>query len=275
MPKKHNWEEAVPEAPLAPPPDIWGGHDASWANNATEEQANAGEEFCRLNPLRNQPEDLDGPTLQALQQSNFNLLCRSPSVSLAPVALGVWKGHSRERTEDTSVIAWPPIYSVKTHSPFATGRTKVIYYEVKFAADCPREIGFALGFAALPYPPFRLPGWHRGSLAVHGDDGHKYINDMWGGKDFTAPFARGETVGLGMEIAPGPGGGITAHVFFTRDGREAGRWDLHEETDREQDRAVTGLEGFHDLCATVGMFEKVSFEIVFAPWRWKWQGYQG
>jgi len=39
-----------------------------------------------------------------------------------------------------------------------------------------------------------MPGWQRGSLAVHGDDGRKYINDSWGGKDFTSSFKEGETL---------------------------------------------------------------------------------
>ena len=47
----------------------------------------------------------------------------------------------------------------------------------------PREAeqsGAALGFVAPPYPPFRLPGWQRGSLAVHSDDGRRYVaNENW------------------------------------------------------------------------------------------------
>lgn len=163
------------------------------------------------------------------------------------------------------------------------------------------EIGLALGFTALPYPPFRMPGWHRGSLAVHADDGHKYVNDMWGGKEFTAPFRPGQTVGIGMTFsaagsgsgsaqppsyhrgdgdkgkgaaaaAGGGGGRIEVEVFFTRDGKLDGSWDVHEELDASTDLPRTGLEGYHDLAIAVGTFQNVAVDIVLDPTRWMYRG---
>ncbi|KAK8058243.1 hypothetical protein PG994_008691 [Apiospora phragmitis] len=266
--KKHAWEEAVPDIlELPPPPPFFAAHDFSPTNNATEQEAEAGEDFCRSNPML-QPEALDPANAQAQQQSNFRLLWINQKVTIAPRCLG------KDGTTDTSIISWPPLYSVSAHGPWATGRTKVIYYEVNFLRDSRQEISMALGFTVPPYPGFRLPGWHRGSLAVHGDDGHKYINDRWGGKDFVQPFKRGETVGIGMKFTPVGGDGVSVKIFLTRDGvhQPQYEWDLYEETDMVQDGGVKGLDGFRDLCAAVGVFEKVHFEIVFAPWRWKWQG---
>ena len=37
-------------------------------------------------------------------------------------------------------------------------------------------------------------------MGVHGDDGRRFVNDTWGGKDFTTKFVEGETVGIGMEF---------------------------------------------------------------------------
>ena len=66
--------------------------------------------------------------------------------------------------------------------------------------------GVAVGYCAKPYPPWRLPGWHRASVGVHGDDGRRFVNDSWGGKDFTGAFRVGERVGIGMQFkGPGPG----------------------------------------------------------------------
>lgn len=62
----------------------------------------------------------------------------------------------------------------------------------------PRDTAVAVGFVGCPYPGFRLPGWNRGSLGVHSDDGRRYCNDSYGGKDFTMPFREGEVVGIGM-----------------------------------------------------------------------------
>lgn len=60
-------------------------------------------------------------------------------------------------------------------------------------------------------------------------------------------------------------------IFFTRDGVLAGEWNLHEETDAEQDLPVTGLEGFHDLSCAIGSFDSVNFEAIFDPAKWKYR----
>ena len=117
---------------------------------------------------------------------------------------------------------------------------------------------------------------------MHGDDGSKYINDLWGGKDFTSPFKAGETLGIGIsfekrDLAAPPSYGqaqteaqnlINVEIFLTRDGKMSGSWDLHEEGDSIEDLPVTGLEGYHDLNATIGCFECVNFEIVFNQGEW-------
>lgn len=197
---------------------------------------------------------------------------------------GVWAGKTKASCPDSCIASTIPLYLVNAHSPLVTERAHTIYYEVRILRNNRREVSLALGYSAPPYPTFRLPGWHRGSLAVHGDDGSKYINDRWGGKDFTRPFKAGETIGIGMtfktrdlnappEYNDGPARTtlqkpINVEIFFTRDGTMAGGWNLHEEGDAQEDLPVTGLEGYNDLLATVGTFENVEFEIVFNPGEW-------
>jgi hypothetical protein len=105
------------------------------------------------------------------------------------------------------------------------------------------------------------------------------VNDDSGGKDFTRPFKRGETVGIGMTFVrkvmdqpPAYGevpvaAQMDVEVFFTRDGKRVGGWDIHEELDAE-DLPITGLEGAHDLYAAVGTFNAVEFEVRFADEDW-------
>ena len=267
----------MPDTSLFPPPPaIFSGFYRSPSSNASEEDANAGEQWCAENPLL-PPLDLDQHALLALQHNDIRLMAPTMGIykgELNWVAPGVWAGSTPPDARDSTIIGYPPLYSVKQHSPLLlpAGGKRTVYYEVavKPSQFHPKQICLALGFTALPYPSFRMPGWHRGSLAVHGDDGHRYVNDRWGGKDFTEPFRVGARYGVGMHFTAALGG-IETEVFFTRDGQVVGRWNLHEETDAQEDLPVTGLEGFHDLSCAVGTYEAVAFEVVFDPAKWAYR----
>ncbi|KAK3987719.1 hypothetical protein QBC44DRAFT_330773 [Cladorrhinum sp. PSN332] len=182
---------------------------------------------------------------------------------------GHWAVSTRKNSPDSCIIAYPPLYSVPLHSPLppTNPQFKAVYFEVSPLQSSTPDITLSLGFTALPYPSFRQPGWHRGSLAVHGDDGHKFINDRWGGKTFTSPFRPRERYGIGMTFT-NVAGRIETEVFFTRNGMESGKWNLHEETDAEGDLPVTGLEGYHDLSCAVGTFGGLEVEIWLRPEEW-------
>ncbi|KAM3078208.1 hypothetical protein ACMFMG_002495 [Clarireedia jacksonii] len=279
----HDWQTAVPDTSLLPPPPSL-GHQRSSANNATEEEALQGKAWCEQNPL-GAAIQFPQAALESLAAGNIGVIKpRSYNGDLTTLRPGVWAGKTKSSSKDSSIISTLPLYSVYEHSPSRTEMGKTIYYEVRISNRNRGEVSLGLGFVAQPYPTFRLPGWHRGSLGVHGDDGHKYINDMWGGKDFTAPFRPGQTLGIGMTFTPrntdkppaydsGPAQTtamtpINVEIFFTRDGRKDGGWNLHEEGDAVEDLPVTGLEGMHDLYAAVGTFENVEFEIVFNEGEW-------
>lgn len=279
----HDWQTAVPDTSLLPPPPSLGNQRSS-TNNATEQEAEQGEAWCQVNPMRG-PLSLPPEALFALERGEIGVIKpRTYQGDLDRPRPGVWAGKTKASCPDSCTTTSIPLYSALAHSPLNTGRAKTIYYEVRINKRNRREVSLAMGFTAPPYPTFRLPGWHRGCLAVHGDDGSKYINDRWGGKDFTTPFRAGETLGIGMKLskrdldAP-PGYSdtpaqttattpINVEIFFTRDGRRSGGWNLHEEGDAEEDLPVTGLEGMHDLYAAVGTFENVEFEIVFNEGEW-------
>ncbi|KAK5992696.1 Protein ssh4 [Cladobotryum mycophilum] len=274
-PSSYDWAAAVPDTSLFPPPPaIFSGYDRSHANNATEQEAEAGEAWCEQYPLV-RPMELDQAGKGALQFNNFRLM--EPAGfdgRLNWLGPGHWEGHTSKHSQDRCIIGYPPLYSVTEHDPTVRGQPKTIYYEVKIRPNS-RTTNIAIGFTALPYPSFRLPGWHRGSLGVHGDDGHRYINDRWGGKDFTTEFHKGETIGIGMTFTPTGTHKPRVDIFLTRNGVRTGGWDLHEETDAEQDLPVTGLEGFHDLSCAIGAFEGTDFEVVFDPAKWVHQPVRG
>lgn len=258
-----------------PPPDLFSGWERSPASNATEAQANAGKAWCDAHPLVPPAASLDAAALGALEYGTIRLMAPAGfrgDLRPSSASGGVWTLQTPPSAPDCCIIGYPPLYAVAHHQPSPARQHKTVYYEVTLTAASRTDGALALGFAALPYPSFRMPGWHRGSLAVHGDDGHRYVNDMWGGKTFTGAFRQGETLGLGMRFTnPATGGGhrpMDVEVFFTRAGRVEGRWDLHEETDAREDLPVTGLEGLHDLSCAVGVFKDIKCEIVFDPARW-------
>lgn len=183
------------------------------------------------------------------------------------------------------------------------------YFEVALLRLDPSvDSGMAIGFAAKPYPTWRMPGHERGSIGVHGDDGRRYINDSWGGRDFVNPFRVGDVVGIGMRFQrsatdgrarlPAYGdhgleGGrgnplqrtsssatcgvvdpneMDVRVFFTRNGRLEASWDLHELVDAEfaQPGGLVGLEGQHDLFAAVGVWGRIDVEIRYGRNNWRY-----
>ncbi|KAH9893068.1 hypothetical protein F4778DRAFT_749590 [Xylariomycetidae sp. FL2044] len=278
-PKQHDWETAVPDTALfPPPPDIFGAYDYSPANNSTQERYKSGLEWCEKYQLLE-------PISEELSLGHVGMFLpdyiRDKGVVLSSHGEGVFtikapviRSKGSKDNEDMCLTSWPPLYSARTHG---TRLPVTIYYEVVIKKLANAVSVVALGYCAPPYPAFRLPGWHRASLGVHSDDGHRYVNDPHGGNPFTSPFKQGEVVGLGMEFFAVPdnqgqrGGGvgnkIGVNVFFTRNGklRTNEKWDINEEKDRVLEKGVEGLQGYHDICAAVGVSGEVEVEVVFKP----------
>ena len=105
---------------------------------------------------------------------------------------------------------------------------------------------------------------------MHGDDGRRFVNDPWGGREFVSAFKEGETIGVGMvfgaQEAHEQSGQVKTEAFVTRDGRadERCRWDIAEERDG-RDEGVGGLMGEGDLYPAIGFFGGVEFEVSFGP----------
>jgi hypothetical protein len=231
-------------------------------------------------------------TYAAIQNAQLALL-KAPSfvgdIMPQPQA-GYWKVRTHANCRDSSILTNLPMYAALLDSPVRTHRGKTIYFELKVTGIGrgghsleEADAGIAVGFIAPPYPTFRLPGWQRGSLGVHGDDGRRYVNDTWGGVDFTTAFAPGDTVGIGMSFtipkdppsyeAQQQGKLMDIDVFFTRNGKREGGWDGNEELDARSDGGTIGLRGDHDLFPAVGVFGGVDFEVFFHPSQWLYRMY--
>ncbi|KAI5781494.1 hypothetical protein EDC01DRAFT_619483 [Geopyxis carbonaria] len=248
---------ALPDEPDLdiPPPAFLALHYNSPTSNAPEELANAGWEFTDANPL-SLPLHLPSHALSILQAGTISLapppprftgLITSPHPGIAALA-------TAPGCPDTTLLSGLPLYAAGYHHPLNTGVTHRAYFELS-VQSMPANSALAIGFSAVPYPPFRLPGWNRGSVGVHGDDGRRYVNDSYGGRDFVQPWREGQVVGLEMTWGVRVGGGVDVEVAFWRDGVREGAWRLDEERDgAEENDPVMGLGGGWDVYAAIGVW---------------------
>jgi hypothetical protein len=112
-------------------------------------------------------------------------------------------------------------------------------------------------------------------LGIHSDDGRRYVGNTDGGVDFTTPFVAGETVGVGMVFRLAStyseaGPKLDVEVFFTRNGKKQGGWDLNRDTDAEDEMTV-GLQGDLDLFPAIGIFGPAEVEVNFGQGNWLYQ----
>ena len=91
--------------------------------------------------------------------------------------------------------------------------------------DLPETTIVAVGLATKPYPPFRLPGHNRFSVAYH-SNGEKSHNYPFTSTPFGPLLKEGDVLGVGYRPRTGT-------VFFTRNGRKTedafiglSRWNL-------------------------------------------------
>ena len=283
-PPYHDWTVIPDNSLLPPPPSL--GYDSSPTGSASSSDAVRARIWCQRNPLMKpyQPSQQQHASVR-----NGDIRITRPSEyngDLLMLGTGMWRGSTKLGTKDTCLLTSLPLYFACADSPLVTRVSKTIYFEVKI-----RSLGLgrrdddsliALGYTGLPYPTWRLPGWQRGSLGVHGDDGRKYVNDSWGGKDFTSSFRERETVGLGMTFsipdappeygaARASGTTLKVEVFLTRNGQRVDGWNLHEQLDAVTDLGIEGLDGQYDLFGALGICGGVEFDILFRSKDWLWQ----
>ncbi|THY52333.1 hypothetical protein D6C97_06384 [Aureobasidium pullulans] len=269
---------SVPDSSLLPPAPAM-TYDTSPTANATQYSAEQAKDWCNRNRLY-PPGQIPASVHEDFRLHGFTFSQPPPNftgeLTRAMRQQNTWSVRTRKNCEDCSLTTSAPLYSAALNDPLRNqGRPFTIYFEIRvtrMGSDSGDEgdAGIAIGFVAPPYPPFRLPGWERASLGVHGDDGRRYIDDDGGGQDFTTYFKNGETVGIGMNIKPAqfPGRRRDVEVFFTREGQKEGGWNMYEERDGDDSGSIVGLEGDHDLMAAVGMFGQVDFEVRFRRQEW-------
>jgi len=314
-PPYHDWTSVPDTALLPPPPAIT--NEYSTTSNASYDEAARAHAWCAHHPvyqpgIPNQTlidavcqghHTLDIPQTFTGKITKLNPLTSPHSFSpntqnatpsmIYHISTQPTTSTSRFSTRtppppaDQTISTLLPLYFASTSSS-NNPKPRTIYFELTPLSYTSSEASVSIAYLSKPYPPSRQPGWHRASLAIHSDDGNKYINDPTGGLAFAAPIQPHTTVGLGMTFTPPPLAPQTqmynrtstpsqkevqsplpryrTRVFFTRDGVLEGEWNVDEEKDAEMERRYGGVEGLRgeaDLYAAVGTFGIVEVEVRF------------
>ncbi|KIV97389.1 hypothetical protein PV10_01145 [Exophiala mesophila] len=278
-PPYHDWT-VIPDTSLLPPPPAI-TEEFSPTNNASWDSAARAHDWCEQNLV----------FTPSIPSSRIHVDSQAGRIGLDPPPAQLWRGSSvrqlspisyRVKTskgqQDAILLSTLPIYFAAADNPLQTQQEKTIYFEIRVINIANENSGIAIGFSAKPYPPWRLPGWHRASLGIHGDDGRRFVNDSGGGRDFVTAFRPGETLGVGMTFstdelrASGPEGRVKTRVFLTRGGArgQGDGWEIDEERDAVLD-PIEGLMGEGDLYAAVGVFGGLEFEVNLGKETWLWK----
>lgn len=310
-PPYHDWT-SVPDTSLLPPPPPLQS-DYSTTTNASYDEAAAAHAWCAQYPVYT-PQRPSEPLLNAVIHGqhdidpppNFQGICRQLETNLdATNAFGATPTRtwfiSSARGADTNpfrrtpppgdqiFLSRLPLYFAAVSHPLlshlspnehSTSRPpQTIYFEITALAFKSPDATVAIGYVSKPYPPNRQPGWHRASTAVHSDDGRRFTNDSWAGRDFVSSFQLNEPIGLAMTFeqveTQRDTTSVSAHqvrtslphcrtkLHFTRNGIIEGSYEIDEERDAERDEGTAGLGGEADMYAAIGVFGEVDVEVRF------------
>lgn len=249
--------------PSYPPPRVM----EALFSEANEDELIMGDKFTDNYPLE-APRILTQPELQAVKSGNVDFRLVEAKGFRSKLSKR-FKGEIQYRNGSTYVRSQPSttdsilVSALPLRSPSMSPVPK-IYFEVKITSmGHPEDCSLAVGFCCLPYPHFRMPGWHRGSLAVHSDDGHRYVNDSTGGQPFTRPFSVGETIGMGIDFSK-------QEAYMIRNGQFEGSWKMsldNEPRDPDRNYKDGGIEGINetDVYATIGVFGEIGVSITIPP----------
>lgn len=156
--------------------------------------------FVEANPPESVPTDISLSQFLAIQEKGVSAWEFEAELEIANCFV-------EQRTE---VEFFDSICSVQSNLPVPK-QNEVYYWEAKLY-DKPENTLVSIGMTTKPYPMFRLPGWHRHSIA-YTSTGHRRHNQPFNGIPYGPAFVQGDVIGVGYRPRTGT-------VFFTRNGKK-------------------------------------------------------
>ncbi|KAG0646968.1 ssh4 [Hyphodiscus hymeniophilus] len=156
--------------------------------------------FIQANPPDSLPTDISLSQYLAIQEKGVSAWEFEPELEVANCFV-------EARTE---IEFFDSESSVLTNLPIPK-QNEVYYWESKIY-DKPDSTLISIGVATKPYPLFRLPGWHKYSVA-YSSTGHRRYNQPFTGPTYGPQFVQGDVIGVGYRPRTGT-------IFFTRNGKK-------------------------------------------------------
>ncbi|PSK36166.1 hypothetical protein B9Z65_5981 [Elsinoe australis] len=156
--------------------------------------------FVQANPPESLQTDISLSQFLAIQEKGVSAWEFEPELEIANCFV-------EQRTE---IEFFDSECSVQSNLPIPK-QNEVYYWEAKIY-DKPESTLISIGVTTKPYPLFRLPGWHRFSLA-YTSTGQRRYNQPFHGTNYAPIYEQGDVIGCGYRPRTGT-------LFFTRNGKK-------------------------------------------------------
>ncbi|PKC75879.1 SPRY-domain-containing protein [Rhizophagus irregularis] len=142
-----------------------------------------------------------------------DILTKRTSISNDGITVELYKRKLGSKYDDMMIQTNFPFFTPEIHNP----EEEILhYFEITLLNKVSKDYTVAIGISTKPYPYFRLPGWNKHSVGYHSDDGRKFWNDEFGGRDYGPEWGKlGDVIGCGYKPK-------TGEVFFTKNGKFLG-----------------------------------------------------
>jgi len=156
--------------------------------------------FIQANPPESVQTDISLSQFLAIQEKGVSAWEFEPELEIANCFV-------EGRTE---IEFFDATCSVQSNLPIPK-QNEVYYWEAKLY-DKPDTTDVAIGVSTKPYPLFRLPGYHRSSIA-YCSNGNRRHNQPFIPTSYGPSFLQGDVIGVGYRPRTGT-------IFFTRNGKK-------------------------------------------------------
>ncbi|KAL8926051.1 MAG: hypothetical protein Q9208_003192 [Pyrenodesmia sp. 3 TL-2023] len=156
--------------------------------------------FIQANPPETMQTDISLSQFLAIQEKGVSAWEFEPELEIANCFV---EGRTEIEFFDSEC-------SVQSNLPIPK-QNDVYYWEAKIY-DKPEPSLISIGVTTKPYPLFRLPGWHKSSIA-YTSLGHRRYNQPFTPSTYGPEYVQGDVIGVGYRPRTGT-------VFFTRNGKK-------------------------------------------------------